>query len=319
MTSAPASPRILVVGAGGVGGYYAARVFAHGADVAVVARGDNLRAIREHGLRVRSGVDGEWVARLEAISPEELPGRAPPDWIWIATKAYDTPAIVETIRPLVGSQTLVTSLQNGVENEEILARAFGRERVLGAMTVLIGARLVEPGVIEHVGESRFVFGEYPRGESARSAALADFLVRHGVRAVLSNDVEAELWRKLMINDALNGLSALTRLDTNTLTNDPATAELVRRMMAEVHAVATRRGVPLPEDEPDRLIAMLRGFDGIRTSMLHDVEHGRPTEVEAIVGIVVRGGRELRIPTPLNDVVYALVSAMDRRRAAEAMR
>jgi 2-dehydropantoate 2-reductase len=123
----------------------------------------------------------------------------------------------------------------------------------------------------------------------------------------------------MINDALNGLSALTRLDTKTLTNDPATTDLVRRMMAEVHAVATRQGVPLPPDEPDRLIAMLRGFDGIRTSMLHDVEHGRPTEVEAIVGVVVRRAREFGIPAPLNDVVYALVSAIDRRRATETAR
>lgn len=307
------TPRIVVVGAGSIGGYYAARVAQFGGDVAVVARGETLQRIRQRGLRVRSTTHGDWTARLPAVAPSEIASLGTPDWVWIATKCYQTPEAIESIRPIVGPETLVMSLQNGVDNEEKLVEAFGRERVLGAMTVLIGAHCEEPGVLDHVGESRLVFGEYPRGESPRVVALADFLTRHGVFAVVSADVECELWRKLMVNNALNATSALTRLDTRRLTHGPASEPVVQRMMHEVHAVGLARGVPLDPGDPDRMLDLLRGFDGIQTSMLWDLENGKQMEVEALVGFVVRTGAALGVPTPVNDLVYPLLLAMEEKR------
>lgn len=307
--------RVLVVGAGGIGGFFGAVLARAGVDVTFVARGVHLEAIRRNGFRVQSETYGNWSSRAPALAASDVATYGKADLVWIAVKAMDTVAACDAVAPAVGNETLLMSLQNGVESEPLMISRFSADRVLGAMTVLAGAHLTEPGAIAHTGESRLVFGEYPRGLSPRTEVLAAFLVGKGVRAILSEKIEAELWKKLMLNNAANGLSGLTHLDTHDLTHFPETRDLFLRMMREVYEVGARLGVDLSPGDPEEMLALLSGFAPFRTSMLHDIERGRPFEVEAIVGVIVREARRLGIPAPVNDLVHALLQARYRRITA----
>jgi 2-dehydropantoate 2-reductase len=299
--------RILIAGAGAVGGYFGARLVDAGHDVVFLARGRNLAALRTNGLRVES-VDGD-VHLPRVTAADTLAGVAPVDLVIVTVKSYDTATTAAVFAPVVTPTTLVLSLQNGVENESVLAAALGLPPLLGAMTQ-IGAELMAPGVVRHGAEGTIFFGEMTGHESARTRTLAALFAAVGIRHHVSSQILLMLWDKLAWNAAFNAVGALTRTTAGEGACIPATARLLREAMLEVVAVARAQGILLDPERVDATVAHAAEHLGtLRTSMLQDVERGGRLEYDAINGAVVRCGEAIGVPTPLHRVFVALLSAL----------
>jgi 2-dehydropantoate 2-reductase len=300
--------RILVAGAGGVGAFFGALLARAGSEVVFLARGANLAALRARGLTVES-IDGDFaLPRVAAV--ETLAGAAPVDVALVTVKSYDTAAVARAIAPVVTPETIVLSLQNGVENETLLASVLGLPPLLGAMTQ-IGAELVAPAVVRHVAEGTIYFGEMSGHESARARTLALLFTAAGVRHHLSRDILLKLWDKLSWNAAFNAVTALTRLTSGDAAAFAPTAALLRAAMLEVVAVAHAQGILLDPARIDGVLAYSAAHLGrLRTSMHQDVERGRRLEHDALTGAVVRIGEAVGVATPVNRTLHALLAALD---------
>ncbi len=302
--------RVLIVGTGGVGGYFGGRLAQAGVDVVFLARGANLDALRRDGLTIES-VDGD--VRLPRVTATDaLAGVAPVDVAIVTVKSYDTAAAAATIAPVVTRQTIVLSLQNGIENEALLASALGLPPLLGAMTQ-IGAELVAPGVVRHVAQGTIYFGEMGGHGSARTRTLVGLFTSGSVRHRLSSRILLMLWDKLSWNASFNAITALTRRTSGAAARHPETARLLREAMLEVIAVAHAQGIMLDPGRVDGVLAHAAEHLGtLRTSMLQDVERGRRLEYDAINGAVVRVGAAVGVATPLNRTLVGLLAGLDER-------
>jgi 2-dehydropantoate 2-reductase len=301
--------KILVMGTGAVGGFFGARLARAGHEVVFVARGDNLVALRERGLRIQS-FEGDFEIRL--VNVVEEPAGAPRcDVVLVGVKSYDTEAAAAALAPVVDAGTIVVSLQNGIENEEILRRALGLESVLGGLTH-IGAELVAPGVVRHDSGGRLVFGELDGAISPRARRLAEILEVAGVSFHLSRHIDVMLWDKLAWNSAFNAATAITRRTVGQLLAHADGRPLVRAAMLEVVEVARGSGVDL---DPKRVDAEIdrsaRELGHLRTSMLQDVERGRRIEIEALNGAVIRAAERVGVAVPTQRVLYAALKPLGR--------
>jgi 2-dehydropantoate 2-reductase len=290
--------RTLVYGAGAVGGYFGARLVEGGADVTFLARGRQLAALSATGLTLVS-VDGDFFARVRTVA--RLADAPPPDLVLLCVKAHDTPAAARDLARTLPGDALVVSLQNGVENPGILADALGPDRVVAA-TVFIGARVAAPGIIHHTAAGTLRAGRYPEGTAPHVAKVIDFLKAHGLKAKESRTIRRDLWQKLLWNAGYNGPSALTGATVGAMAARPGIVWLIERLVAETAAVGRRAGVDLPDDAEARALAQTEGLSDFKTSMLQDVEAGRPVEREAFYGVVVREGERLGVETPLARMV-----------------
>jgi 2-dehydropantoate 2-reductase len=294
--------RIAVMGAGGTGGFFGGLLARAGEDVTFIARGAQLEAIRRHGLTVRSRTLGDFTVAARAVADPAQVGVV--DLVLFCVKTYDNDAAIPAIRPLVGPGTMVLSVQNGIDNEEALARVVGAGAVLGAMAG-VSAVVAAPGVVEHATGGLIRFGEPDGGTSPRAERLLATLRAAGIQAELHPDVRVVLWDKFVFICALSGVTALTRLPVGVIRADPEAAALFRGTMEEVEALARASGVPLPAGCVDAWWDYLLAADaGVRGSMAHDLAAGRRLELETLNGTVVRLGRERGVPTPLNFAVYA---------------
>ncbi len=307
--------RILIAGTGGVGGYFGALLARAGHDVVFLARGQNLAALRERGLTVES-VDGD-VHLPRVTATDTLAGAAPVGVVLVTVKSHDTAATAAAIAPVVTPDTIVLSLQNGIENESLLASALGLPPLLGAMTQ-IGAELTAPGVVRHVAQGTIFFGETSGRESARTRALVELFSAAGVRHHCSAHIVLMPWDKLSWNASFNAVTALTRTTSGDAARVPATARLLRDVMLEVIAVARAQGILVDAARVDPVIAYAAEHLGdLRTSMLQDVERGRRLEHDAINGAVVRVGEAIGVATPLNRALVGLLTALDPGRRSTA--
>jgi 2-dehydropantoate 2-reductase len=301
--------RILVHGTGAVGGYFGARLAAGGHEVWFVARGENLAALRARGLTVHL-TDGEPVRVTPAqavAAPSDAP---PPELVLVCVKSYDTEAAAEALRPVVHPDTILLSLQNGVENEQILARALGLPPLLVGLT-RIGVELVAPATIRYSGRGTILFGEADGRETARAQRVAAALAEAGVPHQLRPDILVAAWEKLAWNAAFNAVTALTRATVAEALALPATRELVVAAMEETDAVATARGVPVRRRRTAAVLAdSVAGLPDFPTSMLQDVLRGRRLEHNAINGAVVRAAARTGVPVPVNRTLLALLSRLD---------
>jgi 2-dehydropantoate 2-reductase len=294
--------RIVVMGAGGTGGYFGAKLARAGEDVTVVARGAHLEAIRARGLSVRSAVDGDWTVQVPAV--ERLDGAPAADLVLFCVKSYDTEAAAEAIRPAVGPTTGVLSIQNGVDNEDKLARLLGPGHVLGGVA-LIFATIQEPGVISHALLGRILFGEMAGQESHRARAFLAACQRASIPAEVVPDVRRALWEKYVYLTAQAGMTALSRSPAGIIRQIPETRRMYRLLLEEMAALAQAEGVRLGSDAVDRYMAQLDAVGANAYSSLHhDLTHGRRLEVEAIHGHAVRLGERHGVPTPTVFAVYA---------------
>ncbi len=304
----------VVIGTGGIGGYYGARLQANGQLVSFIARGTHLQVLQTRGLRVNHP-EWQFDAPVKACSLEQfLQGSLPleADLIILCVKAIDTEAIARQLVDRLGElSTPVLSLQNGVDNEAVLTRHLGVERVLGGLAVRIGSHLTEPGIIDAVGPGQVVMGQWPTAAAASNSTellkrLDAVFNQAGIPTRVTGNIQLELWRKLVVNNGVNPLSALTRLDTGTLMHDPGLSQIVYGLMAETTAAAAADGVSLTETECKEMFELVRHFDPIKTSMLVDFEHHRPLELEEICGAVLSRSRQLQREAPYTFTIYQLL-------------
>lgn len=293
--------RIVVVGAGGVGGFFGGLLARHGQDVTFVVRGQTLDAIRANGLTVRSGIVGDFTVHPAATDdPASL---APPDLVLFCVKTYDLEEAAEQLEPAIGPETVVLPLQNGIDAPERLAAILGERSVLAGLTWVRATR-VAPAVIEHAHSTQIVFGEPSGGRlTERVTALAELLGAAGIQAEAEADPLVPIWMKYAgICGA--GMCALTRAPAGTVLGHPELREMTYDALKEVVAVGRARGVQLPENAADRLMSV---FDSsppsAKPSLLIDLEAGRRMETENLNGTVVRLGRELGAPTPIHRAIY----------------
>ena len=307
--------RLLIVGAGGIGGYYAARLLHAGHDLVLTARGAHLEALRERGLTVQYGEE-VWSFPVQAMDHSGVVSRYRPDdfdVVVVTLKSTATEAMLEELGPWLGhGKVPVLSLQNGVDNEPALASLLGEQRILGGLAVRIGGHIVQPGVVEAEGPAQIVMGEWPLAAAldARRPLLLQLqteLEAAGIPTTVSDNIRYELWRKLVINNGVNPLSALTGLDTRSLTHHPEFQKMVHGMMAETVAASKADDVNLGPEDLDEMFDLISNFNAIKTSMLVDKEKGRPLELDSIAGAVLRRCDRLGIEAPYTMTVNALLS------------
>jgi len=296
--------RIAMMGSGGVGGYFGGRLAASGADVSFIARGRHLEAMRESGLRIDSRDLGEVVVDPVNVTDDPA-GIGPVDYVIVAVKLWDTETAGREILPMLGPQSTVLSLQNGVECDEILAKIVGAERLIGG-AAFIASSISAPGVIEHLGTmQRVVIGERAGGSSPRVEALHSAMLKGGITSEISNDIQRTIWEKFVFLVGLSATTTLMRTTIGPIRDDPDSRELLLHVMEETVAVGRARGIALPADYAQDRLAFVDGLPADMTSsMHHDLNGGRPLEVAWLSGAVARFGRDLSIPTPVNQAVFA---------------
>ena len=303
MTAGTDAMRIAVIGAGGVGGAFGAALAKAGGDVTFVARGAHLKAMRERGLSVL-GPRGD--IHLSPVRTTDNPGSiGPVDYVMFCVKLWDVESAAAACRPLVGPTTAVIPLQNGIDASERLIPILGKDAVMGGVAQ-ISATVAEPGVIRQTGTfMRLLFGELDGRPSRRGAAFDALCLAAGFDATNTNDVLVALWEKFVLLAANSSVAALTRLPFGKLRDDPEVFGLFDKSIGEVAAVGRARGVRLAADLEARTLQTIRGFPAeMMPSMAVDLLRGNRLELPWLAGKVVALGRELGVPTPTFNVMYA---------------
>ena len=319
--------KICVFGAGAIGGYMGVKLAQAGADVSLVARGPHLAAMQANGLTLlEEGADPVTVPVTASDTPSDL---GPQDYVIVTLKAHSVPPVVDKMQPLIGPNTTIVSGVNGVpwwyfhkiggdlEGTRLASvdpgdaqwNGFGPDRVLGCV-VYPAAEVSEPGVIKHIEGNRFSLGEPDGSKSDRALSLSKALSAAGLKAPVRPRLRDEIWVKLWGNLSFNPISALTHATLDVLCTDPGTRAVARGMMVEAQEIAEKLGVKFPIDV-DRRIDGGAAVGAHRTSMLQDLDQGRPMEIDALVGSVQELGRVTNTPTPTIDTVLALVQLPGR--------
>jgi 2-dehydropantoate 2-reductase len=307
--------RIAMMGSGGVGGFFGGRLAHVGCDVTFIARGAHLEAMRSRGLTLASTGHGEiQVPRVQATDDPATVG--PVDLVILSVKLWDTEAAARAIAPMVGPQTGVLSLQNGVVKDDILRRFYSPSQVMGGVGY-VATYISKPGVIHQTGTmQRIVVGEYDGTASVRARYLHDALVRAGVTAELSADIRRSLWEKYVFLVGLSGSTATMRRPLGDIRGDARAREFLHELMRETVRVGRAHGVALPEDYADQRLAFADTLPrDMTSSMHHDLDRGNRLEVEWLSGGVVSLGAEKSVPTPCNRAVWDILSLHAMGRAA----
>lgn len=308
--------RIAVIGVGAVGGYYGGRLAQAGHDVLFIGRGENLRALQTSGLRVES-IKGDFsIHPLQAV--DEVKTLEPVEMILVAVKAWQAPEAAEKIRPLIGADSGVIYLGNGVDAPGQLAQALGEAHVLGGLT-RISAALVGPGHIRHAGIDPFIaFGELDGRPSRRVERLkAAFAEAQGVTVSVPDDILAAMWEKFIFIASISGIGAVTRVPAGALRSVPESRALLAAAIQEVTAVGKARGVRLADNIAARTLAFIdRMAAGVTASMQRDIMDGKPSELASQSGAVVRMGRETGVPTPAHEFIYSALLPQELKARGE---
>ncbi len=301
--------RIVVMGTGGTGGYYGGLLSKQGNDVTFVARGEHLAAIQRTGLQIKS-IHGDFT-----ISPAKAtddPSKLPtPDLILFCTKTYSTDEAAPKIKPIVGKDTTVLSLQNGIDAAERIGRVVGMEHMVGG-TTWISSAVAAPGVIKQVSDfRRVVIGELDGSQTPRIQSIYQVFKDTGIQAELSDNILKVLWAKFVFISSASAFGSLTRLPMAKYRDVPETRQQIVRLMREVEAIARRQGVDLDADVVERSLAFIdNAGPAIKASMQLDVETGHRSEIDSMIGVIGRKGRESSVETPLADTLYALLLPAD---------
>jgi 2-dehydropantoate 2-reductase len=297
--------RIAVIGAGGVGGAFGAAMANAGADVTFVARGAHLQAIRTNGLRIEGG-RGETVVK-PAQATDDPSTIGPVDFVMFCVKLWDVETAGAAIKPLVGPTTAVIPLQNGIDSAERLIPILGAQAVMGGVAQ-ISATIAKPGVIRQTGSfMRLIFGELEGGKSARGDSFLALCQKAGFDATHSDQIMTELWMKFILLATNAAMTAATRTPLGMLRDDPDIFPLFERASAEVAAVGRAKGIKIPDNAEEMVVGFTRSAPPtMMASMAHDLIRGNRIELPWLSGKVVALGRELGVPTPVHEVLYAVL-------------
>ena len=297
--------KIVVIGAGGVGGYFGARLAHAGCDVTFIARGAHLEAMRRDGLRVRSA-NGNLHVSVKATGDPGTVGAA--DFVWIAVKLWDTEAAARSAQPMIGPSTTVVSFQNGVEKENVLRSLLPDAHLMGGVCY-IAAVIAAPGLIEHTGTmARLEFGEFDGRRSEKSEALLAACLRAGIDAEIPADIRVAVWRKFVALVGLSATTTATRLPIGAVRSNPRTRQLLLDVVYEAAAVGRASGITIGDDLIESRLAQLDTWPAEMTSSMHqDLKRGNRLEVSWLSGAVVRLGAEMGVPTPCNRVIWDVLA------------
>jgi 2-dehydropantoate 2-reductase len=298
--------RIAIMGSGGVGGYFGARLAQAGCDVGFIARGAHLAALREHGLLVESQLGNLSFSKVCATDDPTTLG--PVDLVLISVKLWDTEAAAHAISPIVGPTTTVLSLQNGVQKDDVLRRILGHRPILGGICY-ISATIARPGVISHTGTvQKIVFGEYDGQRSARAEAFLEVCRRASIDVELSLEIRKAIWEKFVFLVGLSATTTAIRLPIGPIRKNRRTRSFLLDIMREVVAVGGAQGVALSPEYAEDLLSFYDGLPAeMAASMYHDLERGNRLEVDWLSGAVAELGQNAGIPTPLNRAVSAILA------------
>ena len=295
---------IAVFGAGGIGGYFGGRFAQAGADVLLIARGAHLTALRERGLRVES-IHGDFEVDLSATDdPAEI---GPVDYVLVTVKSFDTTATARALDPLLHDETAVISLQNGVDNEEKLAREIDAEHVLGGVAYIFST-IGDPGVIEHTsGPARIIFGELDGARSECAERFLELCTQADIDAELSTDIQRDMWEKFAFICAQSGMTAATRLPIGAIREVPESWVMFRELLEDVVAVAEAEGVDVSDDLIDRWLEFATDLDADSYSSLHyDMTHEKRMELKTFHGTIVRLADDYDLPVSMSRAVYSIL-------------
>jgi 2-dehydropantoate 2-reductase len=308
--------KIAIMGSGGVGGYFGARLAAGGADVHFVARGAHLEAMRTQGLTIEGGPSPIHLSDVRATSDPSSIGTA--DFVLIAVKLWDTAGAIEQVGPIVGPQTTVISFQNGVLKDKYLGDAFGASRIMGGVGY-VATTIDRRGVIRQTGPmQRLLFGELDGTTSERGGRFLEACLKGGIAAELSPYIRREIWQKFVFLVGLSGTTTTIRQPIGPIRENAQTRAFLLDVMREVVAVARAHGVDLPADYAEQRLVLADdvAYD-MTSSMYHDLVRGNPLEVRWLSGGVVELGKAAGVPTPLNRAIadiLALQAAGNRKQA-----
>jgi len=294
------------MGSGGVGGYFGARLAQGGCDVAFIARGAHLAALREHGLVVESQLGNVSLMKVSATDDPATLGSV--DVVLISVKLWDTQAAARAISPIIGPATTVLSLQNGVQKDDVLRRILGDRPIIGGICY-ISATIARPGVISHTGTvQKIVFGEYDAQRSARAEAFLEACLQARIDVELSLEIRKAIWEKFVFLVGLSAATATIRLPIGPIRKDPRTRRFLLDIMREVVAVGRGQGVALSAEYAEDLLTFYDGLPAeMAASMYHDLERGNRLEVDWLSGAVVELGQTEGTPTPLNRAVRDILT------------
>jgi 2-dehydropantoate 2-reductase len=303
----PRDLRVAVMGAGAIGGYFGARFAASGVDVTFVARGEHLRAMQNDGLRIKS-IHGDLEIHSEFISsPDRV---APVHLVLLAVKSQDTEEAARSLAPFMGRDTAILSLQNGVDNTDKIARLWGSDRSLAGVAY-ISARISAPGVIEHSGGGRVVFGTLHAGGREHARLVHSLFAQARLSCDISPDIRTVLWEKLAWNAPFCALSCLLRMTVGDILGSASLEALVTGCIDEVRDAARCRGTDLPPSTAQEALIFSTALRDVKPSMLQDLEAGRPLEHEALNGIVVKILQQSGKRAPINEILYSALSHIDQ--------
>jgi 2-dehydropantoate 2-reductase len=311
-----AAMRIAVVGTGGAGGYFGGLLAQSGEDVHFVARGEHLKAIQANGLRVTS-IHGDFhVNPAQATDDPKTIG--PVDLVLFAVKTYHTQDAVKLLPPLLGPQTAILPLQNGVESTEMIAAAVGQEHALGG-ACWVASAVTAPGKIDQKSEfRRIVLGELSGQVSDRVAAITEALKRSGATAEASSEINKVRWTKFVFIASFSGMGSAARVPAGPLRGCPETRVMLEAAMGEIAALAAASGVRLDDDVVAKTMAFVDSMaPGTTASMQRDIFDGKPSELEAQNGFIARRGAELGVPVPVNTFLYHILLPQERVARGQA--
>ena len=294
--------KIVVMGTGGVGGYFGARLAASGADVTFIARGEHLAAMRQDGLKILS-TNGDMTLK-PVIATDDPASIGHADLVMICVKLWSTEDAARAIAPLMGPNSAVVSWQNGVVAEDILIKPYGKERVIGGVSN-IAALIESPGVIRHNGAmARLIFAELDGKPSKRIEAFAALCKQANIEHVVSDDITRAIWQKFIFLASFSGMTCATRLSIGPLRSDPQTRAMFDAALQEVVAVGRAKGVGLPKDQAEQSLTWADNLPATMfASMLGDLNRGNRLELPWLSGTVVKLGEELGVATPVHKFIY----------------
>jgi 2-dehydropantoate 2-reductase len=300
--------KVAVVGAGGVGGFFGGKLAHAGVDTTFLVRGATLAAMRERGLRVDS-VQGDFV--VQPVQATDQP-RGTFDAILLAVKAWQLPDAVRQVLPLLGTDTMIVPLENGIDAPEVIAGIAGAEHAVGGLCAIVSF-IVEPGHIRHAASDPFVmFGELDNTRSARVERLLEAFTSAGVNAQIPPDIRQSMWTKFLFIAPMSGIGALTRVPVGVWRADSAIRALVTDALREIVALAAARGITLGDDAIEKTWQRYDSLAPESTSSLQrDVMEGKPSELDVQLGAIVRLGHESNVAVPVNEMLYRVLSPQER--------
>lgn len=297
--------KIAIFGSGGVGGYFGGRLAASGEDVTFIARGAHLNALQQGGLQIASPLGDAKIDKVQAIDRPQAIG--PVDVVLFTVKLYDVDTAAATLSPLIGPNTVVITLQNGVDAVDMVSKHVGADHVAGGVAYIV-AVIDQPGRVRHTTAQQLVFGERDGRRSDRLVAFEHACVKAGFQAKASEAIESDLWVKFVRLATWSGMTSVTRSPMGVVRDTPETFEMMMAAIGEVIAVGKARGIAFPPDLMDGTIGLIRNFPASsKSSMLEDLERGRRLELPWLSGAVVRLGREAGVTTPIHQFITTVLT------------